>query len=114
MASIEELQREIVAEMTIELQDEPGFSAPKLAIKVKDAIRKVRSERCYQNTTYSEEKIIKDLSENQYSVIKDLALYYWNKIGAEFESMHSDNDTSRSYISEKDILGRITPFVKIF
>ena len=114
MASIEKIQHEIIAELTIELQDEPGFNVAKLAIKVKDAIRKVRLERGYQNTSYTEENIAKDLYDNYYSVIKDLALYYWNKIGAEFEVSHSENDTSRTYVRENEILGRITPFVKIF
>lgn len=108
------LQKDIIADLTVELQEEPMFDVAKLTVKVKDAIRKVRSARKYENTSYSEEKIYKDLSDNYYTVIKDLALYYWNKIGAEFETSHDENDVSRTYISENEILGNVPAFVKIF
>lgn len=108
------LQKDIIADLTIELQEEPLFDVAKLTGKVKDAIRKVRSARKYEHTTYTEEKKGKDLYENYYSVIKDLALYYWNKTGAEFETSHDENDVSRTYISENEILGNVPAFVKIF
>lgn len=112
--SFEKLQKDIIAELTIELQDEPEFNVAKLAIKVKDAIRKVKSARKFQNTSYTEENMGQDLYDNYYSVIKDLALYYWNKMGAEFELSHDENDTARTYISENEILGNVPAFVKIF
>ena len=111
---IEMLQAEILGDLTTELQDDAMFDVAKLTVKVKDAIRRVRSARKYENTSYSEEKIYKDLSDNYYTVIKDLALYYWNKTGAEFEASISENDVSRTYISENEILGNVTAFVKIF
>ena len=64
--------------------------------------------------TYSEEKIGKDMYDNYYSVVKDIALYYWNKTGAEFEMSYSGNDVSRTYFSENEILGNVPAFVKIF
>ena len=111
---IEMLQAEILGDLTTELQDDAMFDVAKLTVKIKDAIRRVRSARKYENTSYSEEKIYKDLSDNYYTVIKDLALYYWNKTGAEFEASISENDVSRTYISENEILGNVTAFVKIF
>ena len=108
------LQKDIISDLTVELQEEPKFDVAKLTVKVKDAIRKVRSARKYEHTSYSEEKIYKDLSDNYYTVIKDLALYYWNKTGAEFEASISENDVSRTYISENEILGNVPAFVKIF
>ena len=111
---IEMLQAEILGDLTTELQDDAMFDVAKLTVKIKDAIRRVRSARKYENTSYSEEKIYKDLSDNYYTVIKDLALYYWNKTGAEFEASISENDVSRTYISENEIFGNVPAFVKIF
>ena len=111
---IEKLQAEILGDLKTELQDDAMFDVAKLTVKIKDAIRRVRSARKYENTSYSEEKIYKDLSDNYYTVIKDLALYYWNKTGAEFEASISENDVSRTYISENEILGNVHAFVKIF
>ena len=111
---IEMLQAEILGDLKTELQDDAMFDVAKLTVKIKDAIRRVRSARKYENTSYSEEKIYKDLSDNYYTVIKDLALYYWNKTGAEFEASISENDVSRTYISENEILGNVSAFVKIF
>lgn len=111
---IEMLQAEILGDLTTELQDDAMFDVAKLTVKIKDAIRRVRSARKYENTSYSEEKIYKDLSDNYYTVIKDLALYYWNKTGAEFETSISENDVSRTYIRENEILGNVPAFVKIF
>ena len=49
------LQDEIVAELTVELQDEPTFNVNILAIKVKNAIREVKMKRNYQATSYTDE-----------------------------------------------------------
>ena len=110
----ERLREEVVEELTMELHEEAEFNSAKLAIKVMDAIRKVKKARCYQHTSYTEKEIEKDLYENYYSVVKDLALYYWNKIGAEFENSHIENGVSRTYIKEAEILRDVAPFVKIF
>ena len=111
---IEMLQAEILGDLTTELQGDAMFDVAKLTVKIKDAIRRVRLARKYEYTTYTKEKMGKDLYENYYSVVKDLALYYWNKIGAEFETSHDENDVSRTYISENEILGNVPAFVKIF
>ena len=111
---IEKLQAEILGDLTTELQGDAMFDVAKLTVKIKDAIRRVRLARKYEYTTYTEEKMGKDLYENYYSVVKDLALYYWNKTGAEFEASISENDVSRTYISENEILGNVPAFVKIF
>lgn len=110
----DKLRKDIVADLTVELKEEPMFDVAKLTVKVNDAIRKVRSARKYEYTTYTEERMGKDLYDNYYAVVKDLTLYYWNKIGAEFESSHDENDVSRTYISENEILGNVPAFVKIF
>lgn len=108
------LQEQILAELTIELNKEPSFDADILKIKVNDAYRKVKSRKCYHNTSFSEKQIEKHLYENHYQDIKDVALYNFNMIGAEFQKTHNENGVSRSWRTEDEIIGNIISFVGIF
>ena len=107
------LQDEIVAELTVELQDEPTFNVNILAIKVKNAIREVKMKRNYQATSYTDEQIEKDLY-NYFSVIKSVALYDYNQIGAEGEQSHSENSISRTWVDRDDLFKGVHAFVKVF
>ena len=107
------LQDEIVAELTVELQDEPTFNVNILAIKVKNAIREVTMKRNYQATSYTDEQIEKDLY-NYFSVIKSVALYDYNQIGAEGEQSHSENSISRTWVDRDDLFKGVHAFVKVF
>lgn len=69
------LQEEIIADLTIEYGNEPTFNADIISVKVKDAIREVKNRRNYQATSYTDEEVEKDLYDNYYSVIKNLAVY---------------------------------------
>lgn len=108
-----ELLQEITAELTIELQNQPPFNADVLALKVKDAYRKVKSRIGYKYTTKTQEEIIEDMYDNYYQDIKDLALFNYAKIGGYFENSHSENGTSRTWRTEDEILGNIISFVKV-
>lgn len=108
------LREEILAELTEEFQSDPAFNAVSMKIKVNDAYRKVRSRKCYENTSYSEQQIEKDLYNRHFQDIKDIALYNYGKDGAEFQLSHSENGVSRSWITENEVLGNITAFVKVF
>ena len=108
------LREEIIAELTDEFGNDPAFDAKVLKIKVNDAYRKVRARKQYGNTSYSEMQIEKDLKEKHFQDIKDVALYNYNKIGAEFQLSHNENSVSRSWVSEDEVLGNICAFVKIF
>lgn len=110
--TLDELQDEIVADLTIELSEDDDFSADVLAIKVKNAIREIKSARNYQNS-YTDEMIEKDLETNYYSTIVNLARYDYNQIGAEGEVNHSEGDVSRSWVDRKEFFNGVTPFVKI-
>lgn len=110
--TLEELQDEIVADLTIELSEDDDFSADVLAIKVKNAIREIKSARNYPNS-YTDEMIEKDLETNYYSTIVNLARYDYNQIGAEGEVNHSEGDVSRSWVDRKEFFNGVTPFVKI-
>lgn len=107
-----ELQKEIIEDLTIELRDEPTFDAAVLKVKVKNAIREVRLKRNYAATSYSEEQIEYDLL-NYYSVIKNLALYDYNQIGAEFQSSHSENSVSRTWTDRDKLLSGVVAFVRV-
>lgn len=106
------IEQEIIAELTIELQGEPTFNADVLAIKVRNAIREVKMKRNYIVTSYTDAQIETDLY-NYFSVIKSVALYDYNQIGAEGEASHSENGTSRSYIDRDDLFRSVHAFVKV-
>lgn len=108
------LKDEIIAELTVELKNQPTFNAEILAIKVRDAYRKVRSRKCYENTSYTEEQIDKDLYDKHYQDIKDVALYNFATIGASFQTSHSENNISRTWRTEDEVLGNILAYVGIF
>lgn len=107
------LEQEIIAELTIELQNQPTFNAEILAIKVRDAYRKVRRRKLYENTSFSEEQIEKDLYDKHFQDIKDVAKYNFATMGADFQTSHSENSVSRVWRTEDEILGNITAYVKV-
>jgi len=106
------LKDSIIADLTIELQGEPDFNADILAIKVDTAIREVRMKRNYTATSYKEAQIEADL-ENYYSVIKSVALYDYNHIGAEGERSHNENSVSRTWVDRDELFNGIHAFVKV-
>ena len=106
----ESLAVEISAELSAELSKEAGFDALTLASKVKNAIREVVRARRYPSS-YSEEQIEKDLS-NYFSNIRNIALYDYNMIGAEFQQSHNENGTSRSYTKRQELFSGIIPLAK--
>lgn len=111
--SIEGLQNEIVADLTVELKNDPNFDAGILVIKVKNAIKDVRQRRNYGATSYKEEQIASDL-ENYYSVIRNIALYDYNQMGAEGQSSHDENSVSRTWIDRDKLFNGVVAFVKVF
>lgn len=107
------IKDEIIAELTVELQNQATFNAEILAIKVRDAYRKVRSRKCYEHTSYTEEQIEKDLYDKHYQDIKDVALYNFATIGANFQTSHSENSVSRTWRTEDEIMGNIVAYVGV-
>lgn len=105
------LQEELIADLTIELQKEPTFDSSVLAQKVVNAIREVKKERKYPSY-YSSEQIDKDLYEF-YSNIRSIALYDYNKMGADGEQSHSENGISRSYVDRKSLFSGVLPLSRI-
>ena len=99
------LQDELIAELTLELSSDASFSDDILKNKVIGAIRAFKTARGYSNNPEyynADSRIEKDLYDNYYDDIKELALYRYNKIGVEGQASHNEGGTSRSYMDEKD------------
>lgn len=107
-----ELEQEIIADLTTELQNEDDFSADKLAVKVRATIREVISLRHYEYTSMDDDSIAKDLW-NYYSVILNVARYDYNMIGAEGQLSHSENDITRTWVDRDKLLSTVYGFVKV-
>ena len=101
MMTVEALKNEIIEELTTELKNEVGFDADLLAVKVKSAIREVKTARRYPSS-YSEAMIEADLGKF-FSQIKAVALYDFNKIGAEGQDNYSADGETIKY-SDRDAL----------
>ena len=104
------LQEQLIADLTVELKDEPTFSSDKLTQKVINAIREVHRARKYP-THYEKEQIEKDIY-NYYSNIRNIALYDYNQIGIEFQESSSENGTSRSYVDRRELFSGIIPLAQ--
>lgn len=101
------LQEELIADLTIELQGEPTFDSSKLTQKVVNAIKEVKRARKYP-TYYTQEQISQDLYE-YYSNIRNISLYDYNQIGAEFEASHSENSVNRNWIDRNKLFCGVLP-----
>lgn len=99
------IQDELIADLTLELQNEPTFNADVLTQKVVNAIREVKKARKYP-AYYTEEQITKDLYDF-YSNARNIALYDYNKMGAEFELSHNENSVSRSFVDRNSLFSGI-------
>lgn len=105
------LQEELLADLTLELEDSDNFEPKALLQKVINAIREVKTARNYPSH-YSDIQIERDLYR-YYSQIRNLALYDYNQIGAEGESSHSEGGTSRSYVDRKSLFSGVLPLSRI-
>lgn len=78
--------------------------------------RAVQSYRNYVNypPDMEETDIESDMKDNLYC-ISDLALYAFNKQGADFESMHNENGVSRTYEDKGSIFTAhgVFPYVRV-
>lgn len=105
------LQDELIADLTVELENEPTFDLSKLTQKVINAIREVKKARKYPSN-YTEDMINKDIY-NFYSNIRNIALYDYNQIGIEFQTSSSENGVSRSYMDRDKLFSGIIPLAKL-
>lgn len=94
---MEELMNEILEDLKTELSLKKDSDINILSSKVKNAVREIRRDRNYP-VAYTDEMIASDL-EIYYSNIRELALYDFNQVGAEGQTSHSENGTSRTWKS---------------
>ena len=104
------LQEELIADLKLELEKEPTFDLSVLTQKVVNAIREVKRARKYPSY-YTDEQISTDLYE-YYSNIRNLALYDYNKIGAEFENSHNENSISRTWTDRVKLFSGVLPLAR--
>lgn len=108
----EKLHSEIVSDLTTELKIDSKFDADILSVKVKNAIKEVILRRSYENSSYTEEMIAKDL-ERYYSTIRQIALYDYNQVGVEGQQSHNEGGTSRSWVDREKLFNGVHAFVKV-
>jgi hypothetical protein len=106
----EELQQNIVEDLTLELKSDATFNADILAVKVKNALREVETARKYP-AEWDDESIEEDM-DNYYPQVRKLALYDYNTIGAEGEASHSENGISRNYTERSKCLNGVIPIAR--
>lgn len=109
---MDEIQSELIQDLTIELTlSDDQFNSELLTSKVTNALREVKTARNYPDT-YTEEKIATDLNK-YYSNIRSIALYDYNKIGAEYEDSHSENGISNSFSDRDKLFAGIIPLARV-
>lgn len=110
---MEELTEVIYSDLREELSLELTEDSDKILLlqKVKNAVEDVECVRNYQGH-HTDEFKEKDLKKMK-PIIKRLALYDWNTIGAEGHSSYSDSGISRTFVSRDDILSQVIPFATV-
>ena len=104
------LQEELLADLTLELEDSDNFQPKALLQKVMGAIREVKTARNYPSR-YSDIQIERDLY-HFYPNMRNLALYDYNQIGAEFEESHGENSTDRKWVDRNSLFSGIIPLAR--
>lgn len=104
MALVDDIVTELTTELTI---TDPDFNAVLLKSKVDSAYEEVKEARKYPST-YTDTVIETDMARFKRNV-KNIALYDYNKIGAEFEDSHNGNGTSRNYSDRSKLFGGVIP-----
>lgn len=105
---MEPLVNEILEDLTTELGLAENSDIAVLSSKVRNAYREVKRTRNYQSG-HTQEFIDRDM-ENFYSNIRELALYDFNQVGAEGQTSHSENGTSRVWKDRRECLNGVFAF----
>lgn len=102
---------DIITDLTTELQiTDNNFNADLLAIKVNSAYREVMNVRHYP-ALYGEEEKANDMSRF-YSNVRDIALYDYNLVGAEYEESHSENGIVRNFTNRDSLFSGVIPLAR--
>ena len=112
METLENLIEEIIDDLTVELSGEAGFSAKILEQKVRNATREVMLHRNYGATSMDDTAIAADM-QRFYSIIRNVALFDYNMVGAEFQEIHTENGVTRNYPDRDRLFLGVVPFAKV-
>lgn len=105
---MEPLVNEILEDLTTELGLTEESDLAVLTSKIRNAYREVKRTRNYQSG-HTQEFIDRDM-EGFYSNIRELALYDFNQAGAEGQTSHSENGTSRVWKERRECLNGVVAF----
>ena len=100
----------IIEELTTELQNEVDFNVDILRLKVNNAYREVKQARNYPSS-YTDSMKESDM-ENFYTNIKAIALYDYNKVGAEGQTQYSADGESIHYVDRNKMFAGILPIAR--
>ena len=105
-----DLVERVIEDLTEELNMTEGtkLNATLLQSKVNAVYREVKLARNYPSN-YNDAAIDDDM-EKYYSVIRELSLYDYSKIGAEGLSQYSADGTSLHYSERNKYFASVTPF----
>jgi len=102
---------DIVESLASELQAYgEEVSANLLTAKTVGAYRAVMSARHYRG--FTDEAIVADM-ENYWSQVRDIALYDYNQVGAEYQESHSENTVSRKWVDRKTLFKGVVPIAVV-
>lgn len=97
----------LLTEFTKAFANDDTFDSSAMKDKIESALNEVQETRRYPSY-YTKEQIVKDL--NKYSsTIKNVALYDYNQIGAEFQESHNENSVSRSWKKREELFSSVIP-----
>lgn len=105
---MEPLVNEILEDLTTELNLADDSDIAVLTSKIRNAYREVKRARNYQ-ISHMQEFIDRDM-EGFYTNIRELALYDFNQVGAEGQTSHSENGTSRVWKDRRECLNGVFAF----
>ena len=108
---MDEMIAAIIADLTTELQNTPGFDADILELKVVGAVRDVIRARNYPDGA-TDPGIDSDIV-NYYSQIENIARYDYTQIGVEYEASHSENGISRTWGTRERLFAGIIPMSRV-
>ena len=100
----------IIEELTTELQNEVDFNVDILRLKVQNAYREVKQARNYPSS-YTDSMKEADM-ENFYTNVKAIALYDYNKVGAEGQTQYSADGESIHYVDRNKMFAGILPIAR--
>lgn len=103
-----EMVTAIVSDLSVELASDPGFNLSVLEAKATSAVNEVKRERRYTYSGLTDEEIESDI-EQFYSNIRNLTLYDYNEIGAEFQSYTGEGAIFRTYADRNKLLHGVIP-----